>query len=100
MEPAPAMNSAPLLEAVDALMGCRDLEELASSAALLAQRLLGAAEAVVILRKPEREFRSAAPVPSEELRSWAGEWLSAAPASRQQRSGRQAASIDLPAFDV
>jgi len=91
------MNSALLLESVDELIGCQDLGELASAAALLAQRLLGSSDAVVILRSADHEFVGALPSPGDELRSWAGEWLAASVASRQASSrGREAASIDTP----
>jgi len=92
------MNSALLLESVDALIGRQDLGELASAAALLAQRLLGSSDAVVILRSADHEFVGALPSPGDELRSWAGEWLAASVLSRQQTSsrGHEAASIDTP----
>jgi signal transduction histidine kinase len=95
------MNSALLLESVDALIVCKDLEELARSAALLVERLLGAAHAVVILRGAEREVVSGAPSVVDDIRSWASEWLAASPASRPVSSaGRQAVSIDVPELDV
>lgn len=95
------MNSAWLLEAVDSLLGCKDLEGVASSAALLAQRLLGASHTVVILRSAEREFSGGAPHRGEELLGWAGEWLATAAPSRQlSLSGQQAASIDVPELDL
>jgi signal transduction histidine kinase len=111
------MNSALLLESLDALIGCQDLGELASATALLAQRLLGSSDAVVILRSVDQksvdqksvdqksvdqkgadhEFVGALPSPGDELRSWAGEWLAAPVTSRQASSrGREAASIDAP----
>jgi signal transduction histidine kinase len=91
------MSSELFLESVDALIGCQDLEELASAAALLAQRLLGSSDTVVILRSADHEFVSGSPSPGDELRSWAGEWLAASPASRPaSSSGREAASIDAP----
>jgi signal transduction histidine kinase len=95
------MNSEVLLGSMQALTGCQDLEELASSAALLAQRLLGSSSAVVILRSAEQEFVSAAPSPGDELRSWASEWLAASAASRQAScGGREAASIDVPELEL
>jgi len=102
---------------MDALIGCQDLGELASAAALLAQRLLGGSDAVVILRSvsqsgvsqsgvsqssvnqksADQEFVGALPSPGDELRSWAGEWLTASLATRQASSqGREAAGIDTP----
>jgi len=95
------MNSALLLESVDSLIGCTGLGDLAGSAALLAQRVLGTSSAVVILRSAGREFVGGAPGPGDELRSWADEWLAAAASSRQASLGaRSAASIDLPELDV
>src|SRR6185436_7700503 len=96
-EPAPAMNSALLLASVDALLDCKDLEELANSVALLAQRLIGASQAIVILRSAEREHVSDEPSPGEELRSWASAWLESSLPERQVSSGGyRAASIDVP----
>ncbi|MEO8184494.1 MAG: hypothetical protein ABI895_37270 [Deltaproteobacteria bacterium] len=90
-----------LLASVDALVDCKDLEELASSVALLAQRLLDPSDAIVILRSAEREHVSEAPSPGEELRSWAGEWLAGSLPHRQPSSGgHQAASIDVPELAV
>jgi signal transduction histidine kinase len=100
------MNSALLLASVDTLVGCKDLEELASGVALLGQRLFGTANATVILRNAEREFVSGAASPGGELqidklRSWASEWLATLPARRQASSGgRQAAGIDVAELDV
>jgi signal transduction histidine kinase len=91
------MNSALLLASVDALLDCKDLEELANSVALLAQRLIGTSQAIVILRSAEREHVSDAPSPGEELRSWASAWLESSLPERQVSSGGyRAASIDVP----
>jgi signal transduction histidine kinase len=95
------MNSGLLLESVAALIGCKDLEGLASGTALLAQHVLGSSNAVVLLRSAEREFLGGAPGSSDELLGWAGEWLSASAQARQANlGGRQAASIDVPEHDV
>jgi len=65
------MSDARLIEAINSLVACKDLEELASRAAPLAQRLLGGAGAVVVLRSSEREFASPAASACAELAQWA-----------------------------
>jgi len=95
------MSSALVLESVNALIACKDLDELASSAALLAQRLLGVSRAVVVLRSSEREFASPASSGSAELGSWATGLLAALPHRRLSSSGRlRAIGIEPSNLDV
>ena len=79
------MSSALLLESVNALVACKDLDELASSAALLARRLLEVPSAVVVLRTSEREFASPVASSCAELGPWASGLLAACP--RRSSSG-------------
>jgi signal transduction histidine kinase len=94
------MSDARLLEAINSLITCKDLEELASSAALLARRLVGVAGAIVVLRSSERVFASPAQGTCAELEPWAM-GLAALPQRGLVSSGSfRAAPIDPPNADV
>jgi len=94
------MSDARLLESINSLVDCKDLEELANGAALLARRLLGVAGAVVVLRGSEGEFASAAQSSCAELERWAT-GLSALPQRGLISSGSfRAARIDPLRADV
>jgi signal transduction histidine kinase len=72
-----ASDPALFITAVDALVACGDLGELAAGAAHLTQKLLGTTDVLVLMRSPDGEFAGGRPGASKDLESWANELLQA-----------------------
>ncbi len=94
------MNEAALIQAVAALVACKDLGDVTIGVARFAQRLLGAPDVLVLLRGSEGEFLGKSSDTSGELERWASELLTEQPdgvGPGVQRDGeRRAVFIQLP----
>jgi signal transduction histidine kinase len=96
-----ASDPALFITAVNALVACGDLGELAAGAAHLTQKLLGTTDVLVLMRGPDGEFSGGRGGASKDLESWATELLQAGAAHSVSSGGQhlgapiQAASVGV-----
>ena len=83
-----ASDPALFITAVNALVACGDLGELAAGAAHLTQKLLGTTDVLVLMRGPDGEFSGGRGGASKALESWATELLQAGAAHRISSGGQ------------
>jgi signal transduction histidine kinase len=90
------MNDTLLVQAVAALVACKDLGDVAIGVARFAQRLLDAPDVLVLVRSSEGDFVGKSSDASGELERWAAELLAAPPGG--DSSGTQRADGYLATF--
>ena len=83
-----ASDPALFITAVNALVACGDLGELAAGAAHLTQKLLGTTDVLVLMRGPDGEFSGGRAGASKDLESWATDLLQAGAAHRVSSGGQ------------
>jgi len=94
-----ASDPALFITAVDALVACGDLGELAAGAAHLTQKLLGTNDVLVLMRGPDGEFVGGRPGASQDLESWASDQLQSG-AGHTTSSGGQHLGAPIEAANV
>lgn len=96
-----ASDPALFITAVDALVACGDLGELAAGAAHLTQKLLGTSDVLVLMRGPDGEFSGGRAGASKALQSWADELLEAGAVHAASSGGQHlGAPIEAPSVGV
>jgi signal transduction histidine kinase len=87
------MNDTLLIQAVGALVACKDLGDVAIGVARFAQRLLDAPDVLVLLRSSEGDFLGKSSDSAGELERWAGELLAAPPGGAVSREAERRAVL-------